>query len=269
MRSWRKVAMAILEFAHMANRRMAASVLSYALAAAAPFSAGCSMAPPASNPASRANQTPSLAEYFDTTGRDDVLSGGVKVIPITTPKGTFKVWTKRVGNNPKIKVLLLHGGPGVTHEVYEVFDSHFPRAGIEYYYYDQLGSFFSDQPDEPSLWDLPRFVEEVEQVRQALHLDKENFYLFGQSWGGLLGIEYALKYQQHLKGLIVSNMVSSMPFYNEYAHKVLMPAMDQKALVEILATREGEEVRRSALHGAADSQLLHSARPTDATGPVA
>jgi proline iminopeptidase len=66
------------------------------------------------------------------------------------------VWTKRVGSNPKVKVLLLHGGPGVTHEIYEVFDSYFPGAGIEYYYYDQLGSAYSDQPDEPSLWDLPR-----------------------------------------------------------------------------------------------------------------
>jgi len=184
--------------------------------------------------------------YFDNTGRDDVLSGGVKMIPVTTPKGTFKVWTKRVGNNPKIKVLLLHGGPGVTHEVYEVFDSHFPGAGIEYYYYDQLGSFFSDQPDDPSLWDLPRFVEEVEQVREALHLDKDNFYLLGQSWGGLLAMEYALKYQEHLKALVISNMVSSIPEYNEYAKKVLMPTMDQKALAEILkleAAKQYEDPR--------------------------
>ena len=47
--------------------------------------------------------------YFDSSGRDDVLSGGVRMIPIDTPKGTFRVWTKRVGNNPRIKVLLLHG----------------------------------------------------------------------------------------------------------------------------------------------------------------
>jgi len=80
---------------------------------------------------------------------------------------------------------------------------------------------------------LPRFVEEVEQVRQALGLDQNNFYLLGQSWGGLLAMEYALKYQQNLKGLIISNMVASIPAYNEYAQKVLMPAMDQKALAEI------------------------------------
>lgn len=177
---------------------------------------------------------PSAANsYLDYSGRDDVLSGGVKLIPITTPKGVFKVWTKRVGNNPTIKVLLLHGGPGLTHEYLEALDSFFPAAGIEYYYYDQLGSAYSDQPNAPGLWDLPRFVDEVEQVRQALKLDQNNFYLFGQSWGGLLAIEYALKYPEHLKGLIISNMMASGPAYNEYANKVLMPAMDQKVLAEI------------------------------------
>jgi len=171
--------------------------------------------------------------YLDYTGMDDALSGGVKMIPITTPNGTFRVWTKRVGNNPRIKVLLLHGGPGATHEYFEAFDSYLPAAGIEYYYYDQLGSAYSDQPDDPALWELPRFVEEVEQVRQALGLDKDNFYLLGHSWGGILAIEYALKYQQHLKGLIISNMMSSIPAYNAYADSVLMPAMDPSVLAEI------------------------------------
>lgn len=104
------------------------------------------------------------ASYFDNSGRDDALSGGVKMIPVQTPKGAFHVWTKRIGNNPRIKVLLLHGGPGATHEYFEAFDSYFPGAGIEYYYYDQLGSAYSDQPEAPELWELPRFVEEVEQV---------------------------------------------------------------------------------------------------------
>jgi len=172
-------------------------------------------------------------DYLNYSGRDDVLSGGVKMVAVNTPKGTFRVWTKRVGNNPRVKVLLLHGGPGATHEYFEAFDSYFPAAGIEYYYYDQLGSAYSDQPDAPELWEVPRFVEEVEQVRQALGLDRSNFYLFGQSCGGILAIEYALKYQQHLKGLIISNMMASIPAYNEYANNVLMPAMDQDALKEI------------------------------------
>jgi len=182
-----------------------------------------------------AGDSATTRSYFDSSGRDDVLAGGVKLITIQTPKGPFRVWTKRVGNNPRIKVLLLHGGPGMTHEYFEAFDSYFPGAGIEYYYYDQLGSAYSDQPDEPTLWELPRFVDEVEQVRQALKLDKSNFYLLGHSWGGMLALEYALKYQQNLKALIISNMVPSIPAYSRYAKTVLMPAMDQKALAEIKA----------------------------------
>jgi len=157
------------------------------------------------------------------------------MIPIETPRGMFRVWTKRVGNNPRIKVLLLHGGPGFTHEYLEAFDSFFPAAGIEYYYYDQLGSAYSDQPDEPELWEIPRFVDEVEQVRLALGLDANNFYLYGSSWGGILGIEYALEHQDNLKGLIISNMMASIPAYNEYAEDVLMATMDPAVLEEIKA----------------------------------
>ena len=173
------------------------------------------------------------ASYFDQAGRDDVLSGGVKLLPISTPKGEFRVWTKRVGNNPHVKVLLLHGGPGATHEYFEACDSYLPAAGIEYYYYDQLGSTYSDQPDDPDLWEIPRFVDEVEQVRRALGLDSSNFYLLGQSWGGALAIEYALAHGEHLKGLLISNMMSSIPAYNAYASDVLMPAMDPDTLAEI------------------------------------
>ncbi|NQW77900.1 MAG: alpha/beta fold hydrolase, partial [Chitinophagaceae bacterium] len=119
--------------------------------------------------------------YLDNANREDTISGGVKLIPITTSKGVFNVWTKRVGNNPKIKVLLLHGGPGSTHEYFECFDSYFPLAEIEYYYYDQLGSAYSDNPNDSSLWNLPRFVEEVETVRKALGMDSSNFFLLGHS----------------------------------------------------------------------------------------
>jgi len=173
--------------------------------------------------------------YFDTSTWDprDVVSGGSRMIPIDTPRGTFRVWTKRVGTNPDLKVLLLHGGPGATDELYESFDVWFPDAGIEYYYYDQLGSFRSDQPDDPSLWDLDRFVGEVEQVRQALGLDRRNFVLLGQSWGGILAMEYAVHHQEHLKGLVISNMMSSCRLYNAYAQEVLMPSMDQEVLAEI------------------------------------
>ena len=158
---------------------------------------------------------------------------GVRLIPISTPSGEFRVWTRTVGDNLDIKLLLLHGGPGATHEQFENSSGYLLPAGIEHMYYDQLGSWYSDQPDDPSLWEIDRFVDEVEQVRHALGLDRSNFFLLGQSWGGILAIEYALRYKENLKGLVISNMMSSCPAYNAYARDVLMPAMDQAVLAEI------------------------------------
>jgi len=170
-----------------------------------------------------------VAEYYAKSD-SGVQNGGVKMIPINTPVGNFRVWTKKFGNNPRIKILLLHGGPAAGHEYMEAFESFFPEQGFEFYEYDQLGSSYSDQPKDSSLWTIDHFVEEVEQVRQALKLDKNNFYLLGQSWGGILATEYALKYQDNLKGLIISNMMASCPDYGKYAQEVLAPQMDPKVL---------------------------------------
>ncbi len=175
----------------------------------------------------------SVRSYLDFSERDDQFTGGIKMIPISTPIGEFKVWTKRVGNNPTMKVLLLHGGPGATHEVYNCFDGYLPSEGIEYIYYDQLGSYFSDQPSDTILWTIERFVDEVEQIRVALGLNSDNFYILGQSWGGILAMEYALKHQDKMKGLIISNMMSSAAEYNKYAQEVLGPQMDPDVLHEI------------------------------------
>ncbi|MGF7215228.1 proline iminopeptidase [Spirosoma lacussanchae] len=173
-----------------------------------------------------------LKTYFaaDTSG---VADGGVRVIPIQTPKGTFKVWTKRFGNNPTIKLLLLNGGPGATHEYFEVMESYLPAEGIEFIYYDQLGTGNSDNPNDTTFWDLPRYVEEVEQVRTALNLTADNFYLLGHSWGGILATEYALKYGQNLKGLVISNMMASCPDYGRYADEVLAKQMDPAVVKEV------------------------------------
>ncbi|WP_395614212.1 proline iminopeptidase-family hydrolase [Allosphingosinicella sp.] len=169
-------------------------------------------------------------DYYSRAGHADAWSGGTRMITIHTPRGDFRVWTKRVGNNPRLRVLLLHGGPAMTHEYFEAFDSFLSQEGIEYIYYDQLGSAYSDQPNDDSLWTIPRFVDEVEQVRVALGLTRDNFCLLGHSWGGMLAMEYALAHQDNLKCLIISNMMDSIPAYNDYARRVLMPAMDQNQL---------------------------------------
>lgn len=174
-----------------------------------------------------------VSNYFNYG--DSLETAGVKMIPIQTPVGEFKVWTKRFGTNPKIKILLLHGGPAMTHEYMECFETFFQREGFEFYEYDQLGSYYSDQPKDSTLWTTERFVEEVEQVRKAIGADSSNFYVIGNSWGGILGMEYALKYQKNLKGLIIGNMMASATEYGAYANEVLAKQMQPEVLSEIRA----------------------------------
>ena len=166
---------------------------------------------------------------YSTPGR--VQTGGIQMIKL---REGYQVWTKRFGNSP-MKVLILHGGPAATHEYLECFESFFPQANIEFYHYDQLGSYRSDKPEgDDSLWTIERFVEEVEQVRVALGLDSDNFYLLGNSWGGMLAMEYALKYQRNLKGLIVCNMTADFDKYEAYNAK-LRAKLPSEVLAQLAA----------------------------------
>jgi proline iminopeptidase len=172
-------------------------------------------------------------DYFKSSEKG-VKNGGVKLVRIATPKGKMTVWTKRIGNNPKMKLLLLTGGPGLSHEYMECMESFLPAEGIEIIYYDQLGTGFSDNPNDIAMWELDRYVDEVEQVRKVLNLDKNNFFVLGHSWGGILAMQYALKYQQNLKGLIISNMMASCPEYGKYS-EVLAAQMPPEILKRIKA----------------------------------
>lgn len=135
---------------------------------------------------------------------------------IITLDNGYHLWTRTVGHGD-IKLLCLHGGPGGTHEYWENFGNELADLGVQVSMYDQLGSFYSDQPDysDPQIaakyLTYDYFLEEVEEVRQKLGLD--NFYLTGQSWGGLLVQMYAVKYGQHLKGAIISSMVDEIDEY--------------------------------------------------------
>ena len=165
-------------------------------------------------PESPTGASGTVKNEFGVPQYSEVQSGGVKLIQVD---GEYNVWTKKAGAGD-IKVLLLHGGPGFGHEYLECFTSFLPPAGIEMYLYAQLGNFNSDQPDDASLWTVDRYREEVEQVRQGLGLDR--FYLVGHSWGGMLAMEYAIKYQQHLKGLVISNMTASIASYAKYVNEL-------------------------------------------------
>jgi proline iminopeptidase len=118
--------------------------------------------------------------------------------------GPGNVWFEGAGEGTPL--LLLHGGPGASSDYLKPLMA-LAENGYQVIRYDQLGSYMSDKPDDPSLWQVPRFVEEVETVRRALGI--ESMHLLGQSWGSFLALEYALHYQQHLRGLVLASGAAS------------------------------------------------------------
>lgn len=146
---------------------------------------------------------------------------GTKII---TLDNGYHLWTNTQGSG-KIHLLALHGGPGGNHEYWEDTADQLKKQGLDVQVtmYDQLGSLYSDQPDfsDPEVakkyLTYDYFLDEVEEVRQKLGID--NFFLIGQSWGGLLVQEYAVKYGQHLKGAIISSMVDEIDEYVDSVNK--------------------------------------------------
>jgi proline iminopeptidase len=159
---------------------------------------------------------------------------GVRWVTLTSG---HRVWTRRLGRGPT-KVLLLHGGPGLSHDYMDCFADFLPQAGFEMYFYDQLGCGRSARPDEPSLWTLARYLDEVEEVRSALMIDR--MVLVGHSWGGILGLEYALRHPHRLQGFVLSSMTASFADFGAYAEqlKSRLPA-DVKSQLKTLE-REGQ-----------------------------
>jgi proline iminopeptidase len=173
---------------------------------AAVVAGAAALSPGATAQAAHSGENPIV--HADGLNPPGIRTAGIRMVPVVN--GKYKVWTKKLGSGP-IKVLLLHGGPGFGHEYLEAFESFLPQAGIEMYYYDQLGCGNSDQAEDASLWTLERYTQEVEEVRKGLGLEK--FVLLGHSWGGILALEYALNYQPNLRGLVISNMTAGTKSY--------------------------------------------------------
>lgn len=155
------------------------------------------------------------------------------MLPIMANNTEYKVWIKKVGHGSK-HVLMLHGGPGCTSEYFENFPQYIDTNKYSIYFYDQLGSYRSSHPTDTALWTTARFVNEVQQVQDGLGLAK--IFLLGHSWGGILGLEYALKYPEKLQGFIMSNMVASIPKYEAY--NVELRKKETKAVIDTLEKYE-------------------------------
>ena len=124
---------------------------------------------------------------------------------IDVPGG--KVWYRKVGDGAKTPLLCLHGGPGSTHHYLEPLEALAEDRSV--IFYDQLGCGKSHRPANPALWTVARFVEELAQVRAALGLDR--LHLFGNSWGGVLAMQYVLDRAPELQSLILCGSPASMP----------------------------------------------------------
>jgi proline-specific peptidase len=122
----------------------------------------------------------------------------------------YHTWYRIVGNGEepgKLPLLVLHGGPELSHDYLEPLEA-MANTGRRVIFYDQLGGGNSDHPHNPSLWTIELFVEELDAVRMALALD--HLHLLGQSWGGMLGMEYALTQPAGLVSLTVADSAASM-----------------------------------------------------------
>ncbi len=129
------------------------------------------------------------------------------------PVGDYRVWYRIVGGgaeHEQIPLLTVHGGPGIPHD-YVIDMAELASDSRRVFFYDQLGCGRSDQPNNPSLWTIERSVEEIGIVRREFGLDK--VHLWGQSFGGLFSLEYALTQPQGLVSLILASSTSSIPLW--------------------------------------------------------
>ena len=150
---------------------------------------------------------------------------------VSTPPG--KVWYRRVGGEcaQLASLLLLHGGPGASHDYLENLEA-LASPEREVIFYDQLGCGKSDQPDDPALWTVELFVRELARMRESLGLSR--VHILGQSWGGMLAIEYMLTRPPGVVSLILSNATSSMPLWVAEANRLraALPADVNATLLE-------------------------------------
>jgi L-proline amide hydrolase len=144
-----------------------------------------------------------------------------KITEGTIPFKGYQTWYRIVGEGEepgKLPLLCLHGGPGACHDYLTSLDA-MADTGRRVIYYDQLGSGNShiDQ-SKPDMWTVELYVEEVDVVRAALGL--ERIHLLGQSWGGMLAMEYMLTQPKGVASVTIASSPASMIQWVEEANKL-------------------------------------------------
>lgn len=141
-----------------------------------------------------------------------------------------KIWYRIDGEGDKTPVLLLHGGPGSSSFYLEPLKELSQDRPV--IFIDQLGCGRSTRITDTTLMTIEKNVEQLEQVRKALKLEK--FYLYGHSWGTMLGMDYYLKYPKGIQGLIFSSPLFSTKIWTDDADTLIatLPEATQKAIRE-------------------------------------
>jgi proline-specific peptidase len=130
----------------------------------------------------------------------------VRVVEGRIPFRGFHTWYRDLGPEEGVPLVCLHGGPGSTHHYFQPLE-HLVEEGRRLVVYDQLGCGGSDRPDDPDLWTVELFLDELRTLREALGLDR--IHLLGTSWGAMLAIEYALTQPGGLVSLTLNSPPTS------------------------------------------------------------
>jgi proline-specific peptidase len=148
---------------------------------------------------------------------------------IDVPGG--RVWYERLGRGSETPVLTLHGGPGAAHYYIRPFAEELAKTR-PVILYDQLGCGLSEKPDDPSLWTFERSIMELNDVRDALGLDR--CHLFGQSWGGWLAIEYLTGAVEGIEKVILASTSASIRQFTAEARRLIeqLPEPHRTALID-------------------------------------
>lgn len=171
----------------------------------------------------------------------------------------YKTYYRIVGENKDRRkpILLLHGGPGSTHNYFEVFDR-LAEEGRQVISYNQIGCGNSYVDGHPELWTSETWLEELVAIREHLHLDE--VHILGQSWGGMLLIEYLIKNKpQGVCSAILSSTLPDSQLWGKEQHRMIkfMSEEDQKAIAKAEAT--GDYGNEDYLKANDRYMLLHCA----------